>query len=279
MRLKVLVFCFLFWTGCSSTNLPPHDLTVEELPSQRSYQTTTVSHQGIEYKQILSGKTGKLGGQLVLSLGGTPKTFNYWAATDSVSAAVAGLMFSGLLERDPFTGQIKPHLAKSYRIAKGGLQVIIDLRRNIKWSDGQPLTSEDVLFTWNTIIKQGFERLGTREAVMVDRQFPEIKAQGKYTVSFETKRVFAPLLSSLSYPIAPAHFFKPILAQSNKLTEQKKIFSTLWGTKLDPKQLVVSGAFKLNEYVPGERLNYLRNPYYFVLDRQRQKLPYLKKLT
>ncbi len=281
-----LVVVSLFLFGCSSNKLKQENI-IEKFTSNGSYKTQTLNIAGIEYKQLLSGQAGKKGGMLVLGLGGTgPKTFNTWAATDGVSSAVASPMFNGLTERDPWTGKIIPNLAKSFETLEGGKKIIVHLRNGIQWSDGKEITSEDVLFTWNVILQQGFERLGARESLLVDGQFPTVTAPDKYTVIVETPRVFAPLLGELGYPIAPAHFFKPILQKAAQgltpekaLEKQKQVFSTIWGTNIDPKTMVVSGPFKLSSYRIGERIEYIANPKYFVLDSEKQRLPYLQKLV
>ncbi len=289
MKNKFKIFGFLYLIFCltACSQEPSQEFKIEEFSKKGIYQTKTLNLNNIEYKQLLNGSVGKYGGKLVLGLSGNgPKTFNCWASTENISSSVSGLMFSGLVERDPWTGEIVPSLAKSYEIKDGGKKIIVSLRKNILWSDGKPITSHDVIFTWNTIIKQGFERLGNRETIIVEGEFPEVKALDKYTISISTKRVFAPLLGELSYPIAPAHFFEPILEKAGgklspekALEKQKQIFSTIWGSNLNPKTMVVSGPFKLSSYSVGERIEYEANPNYFVFDKKGNRLPYLKKFV
>jgi peptide/nickel transport system substrate-binding protein len=283
------VWLFLFLVSACTVKEPAQQnkIKLQKFASTGQYQTSTIVKNNIEYKQLLSGQVGKYGGTLVLGLGGSgPKTFNPWAATDSTSSSVASLMFAGLVERDPWNGDIVPNLARSFDIQAGGKKIVVHLRKGLKWSDGKPITAEDVLFTWNIILKGGFERLGSRETLLIDGEFPLIKALDQYTVSFETKRVFAPLLGELSYAIAPAHYFQPILKGAAKglkdeaaIAKQKAVFSTIWGgSQIDPKTMVVSGPFKLTAYHPSERIEYAKNPNYFVLDKAGRRLPYLSKL-
>lgn len=290
----IQLFCLSFFvlaTLCSCAGkraLVNNSIELKDFPSTGTYEDTTVNIGGSEYKQLLSGKVGKYGGSLVMGLSGNgPKTFNPWASPDATTSSVSSLMFLGLVERDPWKGEIIPSLAKDYKIEEGGKKIVVHLRKGLKWSDGEPITAKDVLFTWNTILKDGFERLGAREGVIVNGKFPEVVATDDYTIYFRTDRLFAPLLSELSYAIAPAHYFEPILKKAAKglqgeeaLKKQKQVFSTLWGTNLaDPKSIVVSGPFKLVKYQHGERIVYERNPNYFVVDSKGQKLPYLKKFT
>jgi len=248
------------------------------------FKTKVLELDETEYKQIFSGEPGKHGGIFIKSLIGTgPKTFNYWTSNDSTSSSIAGLMYVGLVTRDPWTGKIVPDLAKDFKIKKQGKQVLVYLRKNLKWSDGKLITADDVLFTWNKIVKQGFEILGTVDSVSFDGKFPKITKINDYLVSFETKKTFAPLLSSLSYPIAPAHYFERKLNPKNKtkdlsLEQQRKIFTSLLGTGTDPGEFVVSGAFKIRKYLPGQRIEFERNPNYFTFDQLGKRLPYFDKL-
>ncbi|MDJ0626353.1 MAG: ABC transporter substrate-binding protein [Candidatus Caenarcaniphilales bacterium] len=293
--LVIFIFSIFCSSGCSISskdNFQQKEFSIKNFPENKDYRVSTYVKNDTEYKQILTGEVGKPSSSIVLSLQGTgPKTFNFWASTDSTSSTVASLMFAGLIERNPWNGELVPNLAKSFDLKQQGKEIIVHLRKGIKWSDGEPITSRDVLFTWNVILKNGFERLGAREGLIIDGKFPEVSAIDDYTVSFKTHKVFAPLLSELGYPIAPAHVFEPILKAASKklidkkvsekeiLAKQREVFSTIWGTKTSPKNFVVSGAYKLNSYAQGERIEYLANPNYFVFDRAGQRLPYFKKLT
>ncbi len=291
---KIIGLCFisiLFLSACSDKSNINNKIAIKQIDDTKNakslYKSKTINIDGTEYKQLLHGKPGKYGGNLILALGGTgPKTFNYWASTDSTSSQVSSLMFSGLLERDPWTGEMMPALAKNYEVQDGGKTIIIHLRKGLKWSDGKAITSEDIDFTWNTILKEGFERLGARETVCIDGKFPEVKILDEYTVSFKTIRVFAPFLGELGYSIAPAHYFKPILQKASRglspekaLEKQKQVFSSIWGGDINPQELIVSGPFKLNNYAKSERLEYINNKNYYVLDSEKNHLPYVEKLT
>ena len=48
-------------------------------------------------------------------------------------------------------------------------------------------------------------------------------------------------------------------------------------TTTPPKDIVVSGAFKLKEYVPAQRVVFERNPNYYEINKEKQKLPYLDR--
>ena len=247
-----------------------------------NYQANQGEFQKILSGQIPSAKTLEKtkNKNLILAMTGNgPKTFNYWASNDATSSQVAGLMYEGLLRYDPLSGQMLPSLAKGYSVENNGRKIIIELRRGLQWSDGEILDAEDILFTWNQIIGQSYDMSGARETVLINGQFPHIYAPDSYTIVFELADIFAPFLGKLSYPIAPEHYFAKHLAGEQGQDNKRKAFLSLMGTKDDPAQFPVSGAYQLHKYSRQERIEYRANPYYFRFDRAGHRLPYLPKLT
>src|SRR5262245_58412862 len=90
--------------------------------------------------------TGARGGMLKLGdLGSGAKTFNLLVAKETSSTGVVGPMFDGLVTREADTLEMKPALAKSWDTSPDGKTWTFHLRRGLRWSDGQPLTADDVL--------------------------------------------------------------------------------------------------------------------------------------
>ena len=263
MRLFITLFLIIFLL------LPCHGKPLLQP------KTTTIN--GIEYKQV-QVPLGKFGGILNLSVFGSgPKTFNLWTSTDNTSSTLARLMFDGLFEDDPDTGEIVPHLAKSYEIKDEGKTIVVKLRKGIKWSDGIPITSDDVVFTWNEIVFSGLEASGFQSLCLIDGKYPTVRKIDDTTVEFMTHIVFAPFLRQIGYPIAPKHIFEPVFKKTPK-KDLKKVFLGFWGTNTKPDDFVTSGPYKLARYVQGERIEFVRNPNYFVTNIKNEKLPYLDSI-
>lgn len=226
---------------------------------------------GVDFRQA-RGEVGKHGGALSSStIGEGPKTFNPWNSTDATSSQIGELMFDGLVTTDAYTGKVIPLLAKSVEIDKTGCIYTIKLRKGIKWSDGVPITSDDVVFTWKDIIEGGFGNTSALDNIIINGKAPEIIALDKYTVQFITSQPFAPFLRQLSQSIAPKHILEPVVKKG------KQEFNSFWGVTTPPEKLVISGMFKISQYIPAQRVEFVRNLDYYAVDKKGQRLPYLGK--
>ena len=181
------------------------------------------------------------------------------------------IMYDGLVTTDPVTGDTIPKLAKSFTV--NGKEYIVNLRHGIKWSDGKPITADDVVFTWQNIILDGFGNTSIRDSIVIDGKLPTVEKIDEYTVKFVTPEPFAPFLRMLSSPIAPKHIFEPAVKKG------KAYFDGFLSTNTPPKDFVTSGAFRLKEYVPAQRVVFERNPDYYVINKNDKKLPYLDKIV
>ncbi len=272
----VIILVLLLGKACIRRDIPDvqttsnstqeEQLTLNIYPAERK----NVTLNGVDYIQT-NLPIGKFGGTLVNStIGEGPKTFNPFNSKDATSSTFADLMYDGLSTIDPVSGQYIPKLAKSFEVK--GNDYIIHLRHGVKWSDGKPITADDVYFTWKNIILDGYGNTSTRDSISVDGKLPTVTKLDDYTVKFTTPKPFAPFLASLSTPIAPKHIFEPAVKKG------KEFFDTFMSTNINPKDLVTSGAFQMIEYVPAQRAVYKRNPNYYVINSDGKKLPYLDKI-
>lgn len=230
----------------------------------------TKTIDGVDY-MVSTLPCGKFGGKFVTStIGEGPKTFNPFTSTDATSSSMADMMYDGLFTSNPMTGKVVPKLAKSVEMK--GNRYIIHLRKGIKWSDGVPITADDVIFTWKDIIFAGLGNTSTRDSMIIDGEIPTIKKIDDYTVEFSIKKQFAPFLRMLSVSIVPKHYF-------TKQKNWQKNFDRFLSTNINPDTIVTSGAYRLKEYVPAQRVVFERNPNYYEINKNGQKLPYLDKIV
>ena len=278
-KLIYILIAVIFLTGACfridrepreqfSNNQEQNSLQLE----QKSYilpQTKTVN--GVDYKLSML-QAGNYGGQIVSStIGEGPKTFNPWVAKDATSAQMGELMYDSLLSTNPVNGDVIPNLAKDYTVSEDKKTFIVNMRKGIQWSDGKEITADDVVFTWNDIILAGFGNTSLRDSVLIDGEYPKVSKIDKYTVKFQIKKPFAPFLRFMGTQIAPEHIFKPVVKKG------KRYFDSYLGTTINPKDIVCSGAFILDEYVPAQRVVFKRNPNYYEIDKDGNRLPYLDK--
>ena len=229
-----------------------------------------VTINGIDYLQTQL-PIGKFGGNFTSSIIGDPKTFNPYNANDATSAELSEIMYDGLTQTDPTDGSVIPKLAKSFEILKDNKTYIIHLRKGITWSDNKEITADDVYFTYNTVIFGGFGDGSTRDIMMIDGKLPKVEKIDKYTIKFTTPKPFAPFIRNLSASILPKHIFE------NATNKGKEYFLTYQSIDVKPQNLITSGAFKLKEYVPSQRVVYERNPNYYLINKNNEKLPYIDK--
>ena len=270
-----LILIIAFGKACIKADISENKLPVLRPKSElveANYPTPkNITINGIDYLQSQL-QIGKFGGTFVTStIGEGPKTFNPFNSKDNISSQMSEVMYDGLVTTDVVTGETIPKLAKSFTV--NGCEYIVNLRHGIKWSDGKPINADDVVFTWDKIIFGGFGNTSTRDSVIIDGKLPTVTKIDNYTVKFVTPKPFAPFLRMLSTPIAPKHIFEPAVNRG------KEYFDGYLSTNTDPKEFVTSGAFRLVEYVPAQRVVYEKNPNYYVINKNDEKLPYLSKLV
>ena len=216
---------------------------------------------------------GRQGGNVSYRLSAAPKTFNYILGADEPTNLVAFfLMASRLVEFDHDRQDYAPALAESWRRSDDMRSVEITLRDGLKFSDGRPLTSEDVAFTLRALYDPKVNSPIYSHAMMIgDKPFEAKVTDARHLTVVFPEPVLVPenYLSNLG--VLPRHALEPEL--------QKGAFDQAYGITADPKSIVVSGKFVVEASQPGERVVLRRNPHYWKRDSAGNPLPYLDTLT
>ncbi len=204
--------------------------------------------------------------QLVLTTLQDPKTFNY--ALNQEFPNIFLFCFRGLTQQEGTTGKIKPDLAESWQISPDQTRITFTLRPNLKWSDGEPLTADDVVFTYRDVIFNPKVPAESQEALRLgkDRRLPEVNKLDERRVQFVLTEPFAPFLSATAGPpidivILPKHKLEQSVQQLD--ANGNPLFLSAWGTDTDPKEIVVNGPYLIEQYRPSERVIFRRNPNYW----------------
>lgn len=215
--------------------------------------------------------------KLVFSSLGDPKTFN--PVLNDEANSVFPFTFEGLTTADGITGDVIPALAERWDISEDGKTIVFTLRPNLKWSDGVPLTVDDVLFTFNEVIFNEAIPTSSRDVMRIGQQglLPTVTKLDAQRVQFTLPEPFAPFLRTTSMEILPAHVLRPSL-ETKDANGNLKFLST-WTSDTPPDQLVCNGPYRIKRYVPSERVEFERNPHFWRRDEQGNQQPYIEELV
>ncbi len=200
----------------------------------------------------------KFGGVLVTSpLSATPSLSPHEESTVA-TVQQASPCFNNLLYFDPAKKQesvdtLIPELAEKWVWRDGHRTLVFNLRRDVKWHDGRPFTSQDVKYTFDMVrgAPDARAKLKVNPRKLWYETIEAIETPDDYTVAFRLNRPQPSLLLMLASgysPVMPAHV--PLAEFKNKC--------------------IGTGPFKLKENKPGEYVEYVKNSDYFIKGR-----PYL----
>ena len=214
--------------------------------------------------------------RIVFSSLGDPKTFNPALSQEYPNIFI--YTSEGLLTLDGETGDIVPALAESWEIADDGLTYTYTLREGLQWSDGEPLTSDDVVFTYRDVIFNEAIPATSRDSFRVGQEglLPTIEKIDDRRFKFILPEPFAPFLLCSGVVILPAHRLQESV---NMLDEEgNPEFLSMWTTGTPPAEIVGSGPYRLKQYLPSQRVIFEKNPFYWQEDDQGNSQPYVQEL-
>ena len=225
-----------------------------------------------------SGVTLARGGELVAALRNDPPTFNRYAPRgfENTVEALTLLLHAPLARINRHTGALELWLAERADGAADGLTYTLTLRDGVRWSDGHPFTSDDVVFSVQALYDRRL-RSPIASAMLVGGKPITVSARDARTVVLTFPAPFGPGLRILeNLPIFPKHKLEAALRAGT--------MGDAWGVTANPADVVGLGPFKLVSYTPAERVVVERNPHYFRKVQppdggEEVQLPYLDRLT
>jgi peptide/nickel transport system substrate-binding protein len=231
------------------------------------------SQQGAPREDLLalSGEPGRAGGCLAVSLRAEPKTLNPILALDAPSREVISAMQADLVHINRSTQLTEPALAKSWEVSSDGLEYTLRLRQGLRFSDGEPVDADDVVFTFRVYLDETLHS-PQRDLLIVGGKPIAVHKVDPYTLVFRLAQPYSVgerIFDSLA--ILPRHLLeKPYLegklGHAGSLSAQASQWAGL-------------GPFRVKEYVAGQRLILERNPFYWKKDANGYRLPYLDELV
>jgi peptide/nickel transport system substrate-binding protein len=227
--------------------------------------------QAGEERMIADGAPGHAGGRLVVALRSEPKTINPVLAVDEPSRDVIRCVTADLIHINRGSLKTEPSLAKSWKVSNDGRQYTLQLRHGLRFSDGEPFTADDVIFSFQVYLDEKINS-SQRDLLVVDGKPITVVKVDAYTVRFELAKPYA----------AAERLFDGVAILPRHLLEasyRSGTFSQAWNLSMLPSQFAGLGPFRLKEYVPGQRVVLERNPYYWKADRAGNELPYLNEVV
>lgn len=196
--------------------------------------------------------TPKKGGHVTEGWAFDIKTFNTILSQDVYSNTCIGLCLDGLLTSRA-NGDLAPLIAQEVpKVAADGTTYTFKLRRDVKWSDGTQLTSDDVLFTYNLIFAPEYQAVASPRRGDFTQHVAGISAPDPYTFVIQTKSPYAPfLVTHGQYGILPKHVLGSLAAAAINTAD------------FNSAPTVTNGAFKFVRWDKGSQVVFSRNPGYY----------------
>jgi peptide/nickel transport system substrate-binding protein len=213
---------------------------------------------------------GRPGGRVTVALRTEPKTLNPILAVDTTSREVIGAMQADLVHINRQTQRTEPALASAWKASPDGRKYTLQLRRNVKFSDGVSFTADDVVFTFQLYLDESLNS-PQRDLLIIDNKPIAVRKIDDYTVEFDLTKPYGPgerIFDSLA--ILPKHLLAAAY-RDHKVGE-------VWGVNAKPEEIAGLGPFRLKSYVAGQQVLLERNPNYWRKDAGGTSLPYLNEL-
>jgi peptide/nickel transport system substrate-binding protein len=176
--------------------------------------------------------------------------------SDQSSYEVGGLIYDGLVKTDKDLN-LAPAMAQSWTYSRNCLELTFKLRQDIKWHDGYPFTSADVLFTYQAMINPKTPA-PFKEGFLVVKS---VDAPDAYTVRVLYDKPYARAVETWGTSILPKHLLQSF-ADAGTLRESPQ-----------NSQPVGTGPYRFQEWKPGEKVVLVANPDYY------EGRPYLSRIV
>ncbi len=187
------------------------------------------------------------GGDVVESSFADGSTLNPVVISDQASNDIANKLFLSLVTLEAFTGNVIGQIAESWDVSDDGLVWTFHLRDDITWSDGTPVTSADVVFSWDAIHTDSVASPRRSNFQTVDSW----QAIDDYTVELTLNTVDCTLLTNLGTGILPAHAYD---------NDPENIVDS----PENNAPSITNGPFTFGEWVPDDHATLNANPDYYL---------------
>ena len=159
------------------------------------------------------------GDWLVRAFGVNLKSLTPFISEDVYASTVQGYILESLLVRNADTLEWEGLLAREWEVSDDGLTFVFKLREGLRFSDGKPLTAEDVAFTYSFIMNPAIQ--APRERAYYAK-IKSVEALDRLTVRFQfAEPYFNALALAGGISVMPKHFYEPYLKEPNSYNQSK----------------------------------------------------------
>ena len=180
---------------------------------------------------------------LHLATSTNPSRLNPILATDSSSSEITGFIFNGLLKYDKDSSTIIGDLAEKFYY-ENNTSVIFELKKNVKWHDGEIFTAQDVLFTYETLISPKISSPYSANFRFVKN----VEVLDDYKIRVVYSKPYFKALETWMMGIIPAHI----------LSKEENLMSAAFNT--DP---IGTGPYRLHQLEHSKNIILVANEEYF----------------
>lgn len=203
------------------------------------------------------------GDWLIQNLGARLGKITPLVSSDIYGSTVQARVLEPLIVRCPDTLKWQPLLAERWEVHEDGLGVTYFLRRNVRFSDGTPMTAHDVKFTFDRIMEPDLDAARARSYLVENGVTVEVVDD--HTVKFRLSRPYFLMLSVTGgQPVLPKHFYERYTARQHND---------------NPGLLMGTGPYRLDDpdkWRPGQRLILFRNERYWGVPPALSRIVYLE---
>lgn len=228
------------------------DLTGGALPQEAIPFSATATSTVIPLpKQPSPPLTPQASGTFVQLVAQDADTLNPLRTTNSTSLAVLQKIYPALVDQDPASGAptVGRGLATGWEFSTDGRTITFTLRSGVRWSDGAPVTAQDVKFTYDAILDPAVENAYRDNFANVNTVQIGGDGANSQTIILQLAHADCAILQALNQPILPSHLYGSLSAA--QLAD------------LNLRPTVSAGPFGLMDWIPGHRLTLERNSAYW----------------
>ncbi len=184
---------------------------------------------------------GEKGGKMVIGTADLPGKISPLQPSVLGSNEILDLVFLKLHRIDPHTGKMKPELASSWEFSEDLRAITYYLRKDVKWWDGEPVTAEDVLYTYEKMLDPATNYPFVSSLNLIKKA----ELIDKYAIKFTFSQVYANLLTDSDIMPVPKHIYEKT------------------GSEFGISKIVGNGPYKVKEWIPGSGLILTANDEYY----------------